>query len=732
MRLFKQKTNLTNPNIFNVLRYCAKAITTFGLAFIFITSINADTRYNYSLDSSPQITNTHSDKATGPHIQVAMITDYQSVTSGQEINIGIRFTPDEMWHTYWRNPGDSGEAPTIELQSNKNLRYADIQWPIPSAIPVAHLMNYGFDGENILTVPVKLPSNLSTLDDVIITAKVSWLVCKEDCIPGWATLQLTLPIQEKSIISQHKKLFENTFTKLPQAQKLAGLYEVSETQIVIETSSLPQSKWHLYPFRSDIIDHASQQTLLVDEDKTRSIIPKSPYYNHKGEQLEWLISDGKTAYYLTTDFNQISANAANGQQSILQDTQKTQNKQSLFIYVLMAFAGGLILNLMPCVLPILSIKALALQNIQSGMSHKLAYLLGVLFCFNAFALTIVVMQQMGQQIGWGFHMQSPVVVALLAFLFTFIALVLLDALVVATRFASLGQNLVEGNTLTSHFATGALAVIVASPCTAPFMAAALGIAFISEPFVTFILFNALAIGFALPLSVLFWSRKALKFLPKPGAWMETFKHFLAFPMLLTVAWLVWVFAGQAGSYLQFLLMLCLIIFSMFAWALGRSGHIVIKLICVVGLMISFAAPITLSFNSSDLQSNAGNNASSEIGLTQSKAFSRQVLSDLRNDNQVVLVNMTADWCITCKVNEQVALTSNDVIDALAQEGVVYIVGDWTNKNTEILEYLSQYERAGVPLYVVYAGNQKGKVLPQILTPNMVINAINTAKEDLQK
>jgi thiol:disulfide interchange protein DsbD len=346
------------------------------------------------------------------------------------------------------------------------------------------------------------------------------------------------------------------------------------------------------------------------------------------------------------------------------------------------------------------------------------------FCFNLFAIIIIALQQSGQQVGWGFHMQEPVVVLLLAFLFTFIALILLDAMPVSGRFSGVGQSLVSGDTAKSHFATGALAVIVASPCTAPFMAAALGVALVSEPYVSFLLFNALALGFALPLTLLFMSKRALALLPKPGQWMLTFKHILAFPMLITVAWLCWVYAGQLGTQAQFILLLGLILFCMFAWLLGRSTKALSKIIYTFAIILCIALPLWLSITMPNVTSATINQS------VAYESFDTNRLAELRNDNKVVVVNMTADWCITCKVNEQIAFVSDDVKAALANSNVQYVVGDWTNKNDEILQYLTQYERAGVPLYVVYAGNKSKQVLPQILTPNIIIDAIEQAKKEL--
>ncbi|MBT1452309.1 thioredoxin family protein [Glaciecola sp. XM2] len=655
--------------------------------------------------------------ATGPHIQVSLLANKTALVPGTEVLLGVLFEPEQDWHTYWRNPGDSGEAPTISWQTDAPLAFGDIQWPLPTAIEVAHLVNYGYEGANLLMVPVSIPDDLATTDALQISADISWLVCKEDCIPGWATLVIDIPVSPNGADTPQAGLFEQTKMLLPSEELKSGLFEITENNLVFEVSQLSGQQWTLYPFRSDVIQHAASQQVLSMDDSVQLVIPRSDYFYDQPERLDWLISDGTRGYYVE---GHLSSGAAGISASAATDT-------SLWLFVLMAFAGGLILNLMPCVLPILSIKGMAVQATSQKLSHKLAYLFGVLACFNAFALLIIALQQGGQQIGWGFHMQEPIVVVLLAFLFTFIALILLDAIAVSSRFAGVGNSLVSGESAMSNFSTGALAVIVASPCTAPFMAAALGVAFVSEPPVTLLLFNALALGFALPLTLLFtWSR-AISWLPKPGAWMERFKHFLAFPMFATVAWLCWVFAGQMGSQLQFVLLIMLILFCMFIWLLGHATKPVVKVLVSIGLIFSMVFPLWLSV-SPNVQGLKGQGASEQS--SDYVDFNPQQLATLRNNDEIVVVNMTADWCITCKVNEQVALSSNDVKQALTQENVTYMVGDWTNKNAEIFEYLTQYERAGVPLYVVYAGNKSKQVLPQILTTNTVIDAITKAKQEL--
>ncbi|TLU67229.1 hypothetical protein FE810_02805 [Thalassotalea litorea] len=647
--------------------------------------------------------------ATGPHIEVSLHSENQIWHPGSEQWIGILLAPEPEWHTYWQNPGDSGEAPSINWSSDANLGFGDIQWPIPKAIPVAHLVNYGYEGANLLMVPVQVPENLNQ-ENITIEASLSWLVCKEDCIPGWADLKFTLPVSTQSQPSDSKRLFEEQRKTLPDAQLLNGKFEVTEQHITVEFEPPVSSNWTLFPLRSDVVQHNQPQQQVSDNKQVTSVIPVSDYFIANNDSLRFLISDGNTAYYLTANANAIGP--------------VNSDDFNLWLLVAMAFVGGLILNIMPCVLPVLSFKALSLSDTHMSLTKKLGYLAGVLFSFNVFAAMIIAMKESGSAVGWGFHMQEPGVIVALSFLFVYITLSLLDIGPTGAKFSGIGQSLIKGDNFTSQFFTGVLAAVVASPCTAPFMAAALGIALLSDNFTAIVIFNALALGFALPMTLLMLSKFFRQWLPKPGEWMNQFKIFLTFPMLATVVWLVWVFLGQSNSSAQFALMIALLLFALLLWLASISKGIMQGLLQLSA--VSFL--VICVYLSTSVTPSASINDANQASYKQ--VYTTESLQSLRREDQVVLVNMTADWCITCKVNEQVAFADQEVQAALQSESVNYLVGDWTNKNGEILNFLQQYQRSGVPLYVIYAGDTYEKVLPQILTADMVIEAINQAKKEI--
>ncbi len=649
--------------------------------------------------------------ATGPHIRVSLISEEAAVTPGQTHWIGILLEPEHLWHTYWRNPGDSGEPTKVAFKIEKGIEIGNLQWPIPQQISVGHLVNYGYEGATLLMAPLSLESGFSK-NQLTLEAELSWLVCKEDCIPGSASLSLTLPVSDSPKKTAYAETFATTRERLPDRETLYVSHVITAQHIKLRYNAPYDASWSLLPLSADIIDHNKPQVSNLIDGQLSQTMVLSDYFEANKEPLLFLLTDGKKGYYL------ISTPIMIGGEKI------EQTNHSLLLLALMAFVGGLILNLMPCVLPILSIKALSIQQDTRRKVGKLGYFgylgypLGVLMSFNAFAVLILLLRQSGEMVGWGFHLQEPWVVALLAFLFLFIALQLMDIAPTGERLMGLGQSLTTGNGFASQFFTGVLAVLVASPCTAPFMAVALGVALISNALVSFTLFTSLAIGFALPMTLLFSQPKIHQLLPKPGAWMQTFRQFLVFPMLATVVWLLWVYQSQVGTTGQFMLLANLLIFALLLWLSARMSGFKSKVTVLLAL---------LSLVPAMLQQTSSTGPDDQI---QQTAFTESRLQQLRDDNQVVLVNITADWCITCKVNEQVAFRSDDLNALFEEQKVHYLVGDWTNKTKKILQFLNRYQRSGVPLYVIYAGNKYERVLPQLLTPQIVINAINKAKQEL--
>ena len=662
-------------------------------------------------------TSQESHTVTGPHVEVSLLSEHANLVPGKEQWLGIHLKPDPEWHTYWLNPGDSGEPPKIawsvdgkEVDTGNSLSFGNIQWPVPYEIKVAHLVNYGYEADNLLMVPVIVSDDLKAGQKLTVIADLSWLVCKEDCIPGWATLSLTLPVEERLEKSPFATLFAKTRTTWPSDETLSGLFEITAEHVILNVAELePDREWRALPIRGDVMQHNGQQTYHTPNGSPSFILPKSEYLSLQPQQLKFLVTDGETGFYVDAQLNVGTAGSS------------AETGIFLPLIMLFAFVGGVILNLMPCVLPVLAIKALSVGDAQQTNITKLGYLAGVLVSFVAFAIVIELLKSAGEAVGWGFHMQEPIVILVLCFLFLYLALLLFDIAPGGQRLAGIGNNLTQGDKFSSQFFTGVLAVVVASPCTAPFMGVALGAAMVSSPINSILIFLSLGLGFSLPLTLIFYSKRVATWIPRPGAWMETFKQVLAFPMLATVIWLLWVYEGQSGSSSQALMMVALLCFALSLWALSKTNKI--ALIIALGLTLT-AVVLGLQVGNTSIAKNNGAERNDEF-----TAWSPQLMKELKDRNQVVLVNMTADWCITCKVNEQVAFQTEEFKTLADRQEVHYLVGDWTNKNQEILGFLNQYDRAGVPLYVIYAGNHYQEVLPQILTPQILSSAIEKAKNN---
>ncbi len=409
--------------------------------------------------------------------------------------------------------------------------------------------------------------------------------------------------------------------------------------------------------------------------------------------------------------------------SLAPTSEKTHN---MLLLVISAFIGGLILNLMPCVFPVLSLKALSFTSQYSSAReqhvHGWIYTLGVTSSFLAAAAIILIARHLGEGIGWGFQLQQPVFVIFMVYLFFVMGLNLLGFIELGGAYAGLGQELTSGNKRSASFFTGVLAVLVASPCTAPFMASALGVALTQSSIYTLAIFISLGLGMASPFLLLSYVPNAVEYLPKPGNWMTIFKQVLSFPLFITAIWLLWVLSHQTASDTIALVLLGLVCITFSVWMMKnakayqykKTGKLIAQSMAILSLVPAIAFAIT---------------AQSSINLNEqqiSTPYSSNTLNELRKNNKAVFIDVTAEWCITCKVNEKVALTDK-VKATLLERGIVTLVADWTNKNIEVEKLLKQHSRSGIPLYIMYpAGDTKPRILPQVLSENIMLDAIQEA------
>lgn len=646
------------------------------------------------------------------------------------------------WHTYWRNPGDSGEPPHVDWTLPPGVSAGLIGFTAPKLIRVGPLANYGYSGRALHPVRLSIPADWPAGVSVPVKAAAHWLVCEEHCIPESAVLELTLPIGDRVAPPDPdlRELFDQARSGLPVgAVSGAVLSEsVAGARLLVplpglgsEVTAARDSVW-FFPNNWGLIEHSADQPwrLVSEPDGGRLEIDLAPGPAFSGTPTDGLLvfqdAAGTTRSFEITPVRGPAAASSPAEDGPLGFT----------LALAFAFLGGLTLNLMPCVFPVLAIKALSLAG-QGGVSgprraiHGLYYTAGVLVFFGLLAGLLLALRAGGNAVGWGFQLQYPPFVAAMAYLFLVLGLSLSGALTLGGRLMGLASTAPDGTEgRGGAFLTGALAALVAAPCTAPFMGAALGLAVtLSWPQALSIMLT-LGLGLAAPFLLLsLWPGLARR-LPRPGVWMETLKQLLAFPLYGTAAWLVWVLSVQSGSGGVALVLAGMLLLSFGLWVRERTrmgGRRVERL----GLAVSLAAPIGalwLGFLTDD-RDGAGDSretsgmAGPSQGRIAHQPYSPERLAEARSQGRPAFVNMTAAWCITCLVNERIALSTEAVSERFAAGNVLYLKGDWTNRDPAITDYLAGFGRTGVPIYVYYPPRGEPRVLPQLLTPSTVTEAL---------
>ena len=676
-------------------------------------------------------------------VQAELIAEPRAVEAGRPFTVGLRLRMAEHWHTYWRNPGDSGLATEIAWTLPQGFSAGPIQWPTPSRIPVSHLVNYGYEDETTLLVEITPPANLAAGKPVELKAQVNYLVCERECIPGEAKLGTSIPTakagQGGGVDPTSGYIFEAARGRLPVP--FTGNARIAERDgklaLRVEGGRIAPddvASAYFFPAEETALEHAAPQEMTVDGKTLNLALQRSAVANGPvpAEIPGVLVLDERGSGGPERRAFQIgvpktpSPGAGAGVAANHSVAPAVTSLSTVAWAALFAFLGGLVLNLMPCVFPVLSIKVMSLVA-HSGRDRGavrlagLAYTAGVVASFLALAGLLLAVRAGGQEVGWGFQLQSPALVVALAFLLFAVGLSLSGVAEFGVSLAGRAGSVEAGSGLGGSFLTGVLAAIVATPCTAPFMGAAVGYAVTAPPGVALGVFAALGLGLAAPFLVLTLRPSLLAVLPRPGAWMDTLKQILAFPIYATVAWLLFVLSQQVGPNGLFaaLLGLVLLAFGLWCWRLAGprggvarrigQGFAVIALLGVLG--IGWVVAQDRGAPSGQVASSGG-----EERFTQAR------LDQLRAEERPVFVNMTAAWCITCLVNERTALSGAAVRAALEERGITYLKGDWTNQNPEITRLLERHGRNGVPLYVLYPAKGEPVVLPQILTQGGVLEA----------
>ena len=663
-------------------------------------------------------------EAATEHVKARLVSSQASVAPGQRFTVALEQDIKSHWHTYWINPGDSGQATSIEWTG---AEAGPIQWPTPAVQPIGPLVNYGYEGRPALLVELTVPADAKPGGRFQPGAEVRWLVCKDVCIPEQVTLGLDLPVAVEAKAGPDAAQIEEWRGAIPKPAPFALQIKAAPQGVQLSGPTAGVTKAYFFADTWGAVTHSAPQALKAGGDGWTLDVPAGEDPVKAGKPLSGVISlitaSGPQAWVVSAPMPE-GAGKGPGPADLSAPVGETappaaapESDLGLLPALALALVGGLILNLMPCVFPVLSIKALTLVGGGNHKAEGLAYTAGVLVSFAALAAVLIALRAGGQQVGWGFQFHSPVFVLVVAYLLFLVGLNLSGFFDVGGSFTGIGSNLAARQGLAGSFFTGVLAAVVATPCTAPFMGAALAFALSQPAAVMLAVFLALGLGLALPFLLLAFWPAAQRWLPRPGAWMDKFKQFLAFPMYAAVVWLLWVLAQQAGPDGVALALGGLVLIAFGLWWRNASGG------SAVGTVAALAS-VALALGVTTWIKPVSADVAASAGAGTHEAYSAERLDELRAQNKPVFVNMTASWCISCLVNERVALSRPEVKDAFAKAGITYLKGDWTREDPKITAVLKAHGRSGVPLYLYYApGATEAQVLPQILTPGLVIEAI---------
>ncbi len=649
-----------------------------------------------------------------PRAEVTLLSEAQAIAPGTPFRIGLRQVLAPGWHTYWRNPGDAGQPTEIALTLPEGASAGEIAWPAPRRFAFGPLVNFGYEGEVLLPVTVTPPDTLAPGSVFTIEAEASWLVCAEVCIPEEGRFTLALPVVARARPGPAAPGFMAAEAAAPRPSPWAvraGFDGARGTLTLAGAGLAPGAvrEAFFFPDAPGVLDHAAPQPMtLRDGSLTLGLRAGTAPAGISGVVTLTDAAGVRSAYAVAAPVGLPEPEAG----------------LALWQALLLAMAGGVLLNLMPCVFPVLAMKGMAIARMGGAArgavrAEALSYTAGVLVTFAALGAVMLALRAAGGAAGWGFQFQSPIFVAVMAWLMLCVGLNLSGVFAVGGPVGA-GSGLAARGGHLGSFMTGALAVLVATPCTAPFMAAAVGAAFTLPAVGTLAVFLALGLGLAAPYAALALFPGLVRGLPRPGAWMERLKQILAFPMYGAAAWLVWVLAQQTGPDGVLMVLGGGLLLAFGAWALGVAqaslgrGRRLAQTAALAAALAAIALlpPLRL--------------ASPAIATTTAGAepWSAPRVAALQAEGRGVLVNMTAAWCITCKVNDRLALETDATRSLLAVRDIAYLKGDWTRGDPAITALLRDNGREGVPLYLLYPpGGGAPVLLPQVLTEAIVRRAI---------
>jgi thiol:disulfide interchange protein len=695
-----------------------------------------------------------SNAADAPHVHVELIAGESGVVAPGQIVAGLHFKLESGWHVYWKNPGDAGQPPKINWTLPDGVKTGPLQFPAPKRLPLGPLMDFGYEDEILFPLTIAVDSSFKPGSAVHLAAKVGWLVCRETCIPGKANLELNIPVVDSAPSGNASTpIFQKFLSELPKpmpASSKLGFVATADGYRLTVVTGHRETEAQFFPADQDVIANAAPQNLSSTAKGLTLDLKKDANATTKPTQLRGLLElSGGRAYEFAAaagapapaqalpDDQTSAANGSSSSQSPSAATPAVAGTSSpaantsgtgLLRIVGLAFLGGIILNLMPCVFPVLFLKGLALVNSGNEERHKLrahglVYTAGIVLSFWVLVGVLLALRAAGSRLGWGFQFQSPIFLSLMAGLLFFLGLSLAGQFEIGLTLTSAGGSLAAKQGYTGSFFTGVLAVIVATPCTAPFMGAAIGYALAAPAVVTFAVFTALALGLATPYLALTLQPAWTRILPRPGAWMEVLRQAVSVPIFGTVIWLAWVVASAYGATLLAALLASFLLLAIAGWFLGRwpakgwsATLAALIVLCVIGLSVYAAHALVQAPQPTASAAKSG----------EWEPWSDATVAKYQSAGRPVFVDFTASWCLSCQVNERVALNQPQVRKAFTDANVALLKADWTQHDEAIAQTLEKLGRSGVPVYALYApGQASPQLLPEALTPGIVLDALQS-------
>lgn len=666
---------------------------------------------------------TQAQSVTSPHTTVSLITDKIKVTPGESFSLGVRFVLHDGWHVYWKNPGDSGAAPKLDISASPGIILGPLQWPTPERIPVGPFINYGYGNEVVLITDVTVPLHYKD-PKILLEVSGEWLICKEDCVPGEGRMQQIVEVASANEVSPYRDLINIYRDELPKITTDSIQVKTSTSSVIISwKSDYHFTKPMFIPETSGVIENAALQSIIIEDGSaSQLIIPRA-----KVKRTDSLVSG-----LLIDEAHPKAKKSAISFSTQLVTAGTAQSFGALIWTAVLAFIGGIILNLMPCVLPVIGIKILELvehknRSLKHGRAHALFFSLGIIVSLWVLYIIILAIKQTGAEIGWGFQLQEPRFVAFMILVLTLMACSFFGFLEIGATLQRFGGMARYSKGFAGSFLSGVLTTILATPCTAPFMGTSIAVALTTDILGGFLIFTGLGLGLASPYLLFISSPKLIKFIPRPGQWMNTLKELLGFPLLAAIVWLLWVLEQEAnsGSVSHVLVSIVLILFGCWTiqtWGaptrskyLRRSASTVFVIALALGC---FSALSVTAINSPPSSENE--DFSNSLNW---QPYRVETLDALRREGRTIYVDFTASWCITCQLNKKIVFSSQEVLDEINNQNIALVRADWTSKDAVITDALAAFGKASVPLTVIYKPNGSVRILPSLLTAGTVLKQL---------